>query len=137
MTELIYDRTRADVLGGNEKGCYGAADLNRVETAVGELLPILQAMGHDISLTVKTDWIFQEAFSAGWPIKAQMNRYLGNVKTLCSLMGVAHPNMPSSMDYLMYTGANAIEESLQMVYDRALGAQAQFNYSGEFYAGEE
>ncbi len=32
--QLIYDRTEEDLISGNEKGCYGVSDLNRVGQAV-------------------------------------------------------------------------------------------------------
>ena len=43
--ELVFDRTKTDVLLGTEKGSYSAADLNRVESAVLELAELAKKLG--------------------------------------------------------------------------------------------
>lgn len=135
--EFITDRTKSDVLLGTEKGRYGAADLNRVETAVKELSNIAKAIGVNQELITKTNWGEPAVFSnSEWPTKSQMERYLNNVLYLCSAVE-ARVNLPKTMEKLDWQGANQIEEGLQVVYERIQNIVKLFRYSGEFYAGEE
>lgn len=135
--QLITDRTKADVLLGTEKGRYTAADLNRVESAVAELLIFAREIGADKTIIVKTDWGTPGLFSASeWPTQGQMKRYLDNVMYLCSAVEL-QADLPESMEKLNYNGANAIEESLEIVYERIQKILKVLRYSGEFFAGEE
>lgn len=133
---LITDRTKADVLLGNEKGRYGIADLNRVEGAVAELLVLAKPLDINIE-QVKTDWNLPGTFSATeWPTVGQMRRYLGNVSRLCRAVEVM-ANLPASMEDLNWEGANQIERALLAVEARINHIIEVFRYSGEFFAGEE
>ena len=133
---LITDRTKADVLLGNEKGRYGIADLNRVEGAVAELLVLAKPLDINIE-QVKTDWSLPGAFSTTeWPTVGQMRRYLGNVCRLCRAVEVM-ANLPASMEDLNWEGANQIERALLAVETRINHIIEVFRYSGEFFAGEE
>lgn len=134
---LITDRTKEDVLLGNEKGSYSAADLNRVEAAVGNLALIANTIIPVAQPSTKTDWTFPELFSSdSWPTQSQMARYLDNVMSLCQSVGVA-VDLPESMEYLTWDGANKIEKALQEVQDFVIKNYKGLQYSGEFYAGEE
>lgn len=121
--EFIYE--------GPNRGAYNAVDLNRVETAVsylarrlrelpGELRAYAQKKGvawadlFDVSydpkkfaLTVKTDWTLQDK-----PTPEDMERYLGNVKTLRGAIEYDTDPLPEDMRKLTWEGANAIERAL-------------------------
>lgn len=134
---LITDRTRSDVLLNNEKGRYEAADLNRVEEAVGNLCLIARTKVPLALLATKTDWDAPGLFSSReWPTWSQMERYLNNVKNLCSSIGISAP-LPASMKGLSYEGANQIERALLSVQEHLSKNQENFQYSGEILAGEE
>jgi hypothetical protein len=136
--QLVTDRTEADMLLQNEKGTYNFQDLNRVESAVQELLTQLPKIGARVELEVKTDWGLPGDFSEDtWPTFHQMKRYLQNVKTLCDFCSLQIPNMPATMEDLTFDGANAIEEALEEVYKHISSIVRCLRYSGEFYAGEE
>lgn len=138
--ELITDRTESDVLLGTEKGQYNYTDLNRVETAVGELVALAARMGVCQDLVTKTDWKPPEAFSATeWPVNGynSMIRYIRNVIDLCDAFDVPRPGVPSVMGGLTWQGANAIEKALEAVYQHIQKLLVYYRYSGEFYAGEE
>ena len=134
---LITDRTRSDVLLNTEKGRDEAADLNRVEEAVGNLCLIARTKVPLALLTTKTDWGQPGLFSSReWPAWSQMERYLNNVKNLCSSVGIAAP-LPASMRGLTYEGANQIEKALLLVQEHLSKNEKNFQYSGEIFAGEE
>lgn len=134
---MITDRTEADALLGNAKGVYGYADLNRVEEEVRRLDSFFPQLGLSPRLVTKTDWGLPGDFSTRtWPVRSQMERYLGNVKRLKGLFGVAIP-LPDTMERLDVHGANAIEQVLVLSGGRLAGTLASFQYSGEVFAGEE
>lgn len=134
---LITDRTYADVLLGTEKGCYGVADLNRVEQAVAELVGIAKALDIQDDFVIKLDWGLPGVFSAvEWPAEGQMVRYLRNIARLCETVAVA-AELPPSMENLTWKGANQIEQALELVYTRIRTILQAFQYSGEIFAGEE
>ena len=137
MMQLITDRTQADVLLGTAKGNYGAADLNRVEQAVAELVTLAKGLDIRDKLVVKTDWVLPGGFSTDqWPTRSQMQRYLGNVAELCRVVAV-NAELPVSMNNLTFEGANQIEKALEQVYDRIQKVLQIFQFSGEVFAGEE
>lgn len=134
---LITDRTKEDVLLGTEKGRYEASDLNRVEAAVGYLSLLAKAVASAEPLITKTDWDVPGLFSSdSWPTQSQMERYLGNVKTLCQSVGIS-VDLPESMKKLTWDGANQIEKALEMVHNQVVTSFKGYQYSGEFFAGEE
>ena len=135
--ELITERTESDALLGNEKGTYSYSDLNRVETAVGEIAALFPVLGTSLVLTTKTDWGLPGAFSVEeWPVASQMQRYLGNVIAIKDTFGIPI-QIPASMAKLTWSGANNIEKVLQMAMTRATNTIQAFRYSGEIYSGEE
>lgn len=102
---------RVEYTGYASLGAYNYMDLNRVEKAVLELAVRLK-----ISLTTKTNWSLWDV-----PTKSQMDRYLGNVRTIrekCATMGNISdlPPLPESMSSLTYEGANSIEMTLSRAY---------------------
>lgn len=135
--QLVYDRTQTDVLLGTDKGRYGAADLNRVEQAVGQLCGLAAMLDLDCALQLKTDWALPRVFSPEtWPTRKQMARYLMNVQYLCDTMALA-AKLPTTMERLTWENANEIERALQLVFNRIQGILQAFRFSGELYAGEE
>lgn len=134
---LIIDRTESDALLKNEKGVYSYEDLNRVETAVGEISALFPILDIGLNLETKTDWGLPGVFSLpAWPVASQMQRYLGNVSAIKSSFGLSVP-LPSSMEKLTWSGANNIEKTLQTAMNRASATISSFRYSGEIYSGEE
>ena len=135
MAEFVYNRTLADVnrlkwlhskgyenLTGSQKielrsnnhlGAYNKSDLNRVESAVAIIAPAL-----GLSLTTVTAW---HSLSLATP--SEMNRYLGNVVAVRNAAlaiddTLVLPELPVSMSKLTYEGANNIEKTLSIIYDR-------------------
>lgn len=129
---LITDRTRADVMAGNEKGRYTPRDLDRVEQTVEKLCKLMGALDIPLDLTVYTNW--QKTRNV--PTAETMERYLHNVRILAQRMGLT-PQLPESMENLDYQGANRIELALQMAQDKIQGILGTFQMSGELSAGEE
>jgi hypothetical protein len=148
MLNAVFYRNAGtgDFVAGEEKqlitdrkmgATYEHTDLNRVESAVLEISDILQNMGVSESLKTKTDWKAPGNFTAAeWPVQSQMKRYLYNVEKIKNIF----PNsirLPSSMERLTYSGANNIEQVLQIAFDRISAIQKTYKYSGDFFAGEE
>lgn len=134
---LITDRTKEDVLLGNEKGKYQASDLNRVEEAVGYLSLFANAIVSAEPLITKTDWKEPDSFSSNtWPTQKQMERYLSNVASLCESVGISVA-LPDSIENLTWQGANQIEFALQQVLEYVRSNYQNFQYSGDLFAGEE
>lgn len=134
---LVTDRTKSDVLLGTDKGRYGIADMNRVESAVAELYALAEKLNVGEKPVIKTDWAFPEMFSPeAWVTQGQMARYLENVSRLCRAVELTE-DLPVSMEQLTWEGANQIEHALLFAYDRIQGILQTFQYSGEFFAGEE
>lgn len=134
---LITDRTRDDVLLGNEKGVYGCTDLNRVEQAVADIGAAYPRLGYgDIPVT-KTDWGLPGDFSPeSWPTQAQMDRYLANVRRIRDRF-CSGASLPLTMAGLDWQGANEIEKALDRAQRAVQGIEDAWRYSGELYAGEE
>lgn len=89
--------------------CYDADALNRVGSAVEYLSAIFSEYGYICETSPKTDWTEEDE-----PILEQMDVYLRNVETLRHLISLlpATPNLPESMRWLTYIGANDIEKIL-------------------------
>ena len=149
MLELITDRTQQHVAllnrlrkkpwssmtaseqnawyGDAAKGAYNYTDLNRVESAVGELAGLL-----GLSLVTKTNWTVWDI-----PMQSDMERYLSNVEAIRDACpkNVELPILPSTMNGLTYDGANRIEEVLLLVY-RSITEEEHECVLGEFILGE-
>lgn len=135
--ELITDRTQTDVLLQTSKGRYGADDLNRVEHAVQTLQRLAQQADVHPGLITKTDWAFTQVFSSEqWPTEPQMQRYLANVRLICTACGV-QAQLPQTMAQLSWEDANRIESALEAVHTRIENILQAFRFSGEVFAGEE
>ena len=129
MIEWVTDRSAEDVRRGTAKGFYNAADMNRVEQGVQELLPLLQAQGYYVQPQIKTNW------KAGdLPSQSQLARYLKNVRQMGATV-VADPGLPQTMAGLTYAQANAIENTLKRTEEALPEMQAAYRPSGTFEAG--
>lgn len=146
------------------KGAYNASDLNRVEYAAQQLANTLNSLPDEFrsyaagkgvawddlfdvpytppSIETKYDWTARDI-----PTTSDMERYLGNVTHLRSLLDYATAALPVSMDKLTADGANAIEAALEGLFAAILALQedrkllidntaAAWFYSGEIYGGE-
>ncbi len=114
---FVTDRTQEDVLLCRCKGNYSYEDLNRVEKNVQTLCALASEIGIDLQLSTKTDWAMPGDFDPQlWPTSAQMQRYLQNVRTLCSALEL-QPPLPSTMEALTVLGANQIENALKEAYE--------------------
>lgn len=186
MVELIYDRTQADVdrakaimrgmitgqyvYGSAEwseylaglKGCYNAADINRVSFAHLEISGLIAGLRAELRLEAEDCGCNPDDFQlpAGevdvlptmlmreFPDEKRMAQYLANTRILRDICLPGDTTvLPTSMSKLGYRGANAIEEVLsrceagldaQMAELREKMARAVNSriYAGEAYAGE-
>ena len=105
------------------------------------------------NLSFKRDWASTDTLSteelasgADIPTKADMDRYLSNVRAFQKMLGTSYA-LPSSMRFLTIEGANAIEEVLayadsyyptykeskEQVIDKV---PLSWCYSGDIFAGE-
>ena len=75
--QLIYDRTEEDLISGNEKGCYGVSDLNRVGQAVTCLANAWNNASYSVQVTTKTNWTVTD-----FPTASAMATYLQNIRNL-------------------------------------------------------
>ena len=115
------------------KGVYKHTDMNRVENAVVELATRFAQRGTVLSLTTKTDWT-----RTGWPTKADMTRYFGNVEALRQATGVPlnAPSTPTTALRFDYEKANDLEKILLAVERWLDSVEESAYYSGELYSGE-
>lgn len=150
---LIYDRTAEDVeralvlakkaeagtltdaektewLAGM-KGCYNAADMNRVEAAVQTLAVELNAAGYAVEIVpqsfVETDIVRL----------SQWRQYLANVQALRDAYYTLAETgeLPGAEDRLDYIGANNIEKILADI-DLLIGwMKSSYRRCGTFQAG--
>lgn len=131
--QLITDRTKADVLAGNEKGIYTASDLNRVGAAMNYVAERLTEFGYNPGISPKTDWEDTE-----WVNQGQAAHYLADLAELRRhiTMFYTTPETPEDLERLTYTEANDIEKILEDI-DRMLTLILQnLLYAGEIFSGE-
>lgn len=151
---LVTDRTAADVARWRElhdkgwaamtsaertewtngmKGAYSYIDMNRVESAVAYLVTVFASRGTHLTLTTKTDWT-----RTGWPTRADMSRYFGNVEALRNATGVAlnAPPTPTVNTRFDYQKANDLEKILLAIGEWLDSVNRSRYYSGELHSGE-
>ena len=110
---LITDRTWEDVQERNGKGYYTTRDLDRVERTVQTICDQLRLLGTDLQLAIKTDWEMEYYV----PVRETMKRYLDNVRQIVQQLDL-HAELPVSMEYLDWQGANQIELALQQAQEK-------------------
>lgn len=115
------------------KGAYNYVDMNRVESAVEFLKNRLAEAGYYISPEVKTIWTVSDH-----PTKTDMDRYLGNVSLLRSVLPMypTTPKAPTTNKKLDYLVANDIEQILFDVDRLLTGINQSWYYAGDVFAGE-
>ena len=130
---LITDRTQADVDARNEKGTYGASDLNRVGAAMNYVSERLKEAGYDPHISPKTGWEDDE-----WVDLDAQAVYLGYLAELRSQFAMMQttPPVPNDMEKLTYQEANDIEKILEDIERLLTNASQAWFYSGDLYAGE-
>ena len=133
LSNLITDRTRADVANETDKGFYNASDLNRVGAAVEYIAGRFAALGYACPVTVKKDWLTSDA-----PTASQLDTYRQNIVTLRGQIAVmaSTPEVPASMAGLNYVKANNIEQILLDLDALITNITKSWCFSGELYAGE-
>lgn len=132
---LITDRTQADVARVAElkakwvnsqwtgttaelaewyagmKGAYNATDLNRVTEAMEYLAGAFEGLGYPVPgyTGLGITWTTENI-----PSPAQMSQYLANVQALMGVLATVQytVDLPQSMAFLTYVGANNIEQIL-------------------------
>ena len=136
MMQLITDRKEYDVNKKTSKGVYGSADLNRVESAVAQIIGLARQMDIRLDLETKTDWNSPGVFPAGFPTESQMDRYISNVRAIRDRFAIPVA-LPASMRRLTHSGANAIERVLTLAFQAADQTIPNTIFCGEIFAGEE
>lgn len=131
--DLIYDRTQADVdevaalkaqiyagtistedlnrYKAGLKGAYNATDVNRVGQACKDIADLFEEFGIEISVNPVTTFTHTSTMS-----RAQEARYLQDVMTVKNASAVPTGDIPQTLDFLTYEGANAIEKCLYDVW---------------------
>ena len=130
---LVTDRTQADVKAGNEKGTYGAADLNRVGAAMQYVEGRLVEQGYAPSISPKTDWTESDWFTPGAAVVYLAD--LAELRRQFAMMN-ATPNVPDDMVRLTYQEANNIEKILEDIDFLLTQAAKSWFFSGELFSGE-
>jgi len=125
MLDLITDRTG---------GAYYYTDLNRVGVAVAYLRGLLNEYGIPVAVEPKQDWTMLD-----FPTPANMAEYLKHVAAIRAALPVlpATPQLPASMAYLTYQGANDIEKILFDINYLIEGVVGEFILSGDISCGED
>lgn len=116
------------------RGMYTHNDLNRVESAVAEIVGRMRERGCDVSdIVVKTNWTYRDPFT-----EEDATRYLGNISKLRSFfpMYPTTPLVPSVIEKINFRSANDIEKILVDVSEIFTNLSNSHYYSGELFAGE-
>lgn len=146
LGDLIFDRTQSDVshvqsltrkmiagtatdaekeewLGGEMKGAYNAADLNRVGSAVEYLTDTLYSMGYNVPTVPKDNWT-----ETNIPVQSQMDIYINNIQLLRDILPYVAPDAPDAPENLTFVQANAIEEILYRLEQVLIAMQKHFKF---------
>ena len=109
------------------RGAYNQSDINRVTSAVNELVARFEERGTVVTLASLT----------GMPSKTAMQNYLGNVDAVRKATGVQIPAPPTPTvnTRFDYERANDLEKILLAV-EKWLDSAEVPVYSGERYSGE-
>jgi len=124
----LSESQKTEYRGYAAKGAYNYTDMNRVESAVAEIAPML-----GLTLTTRVDWdywtnwrydYYYESDGVGFtewgvfPWRDELWRYLNNIKEIRDACpsDLGFPPLPDSMDCLTYGSANNIEKVLEIAY---------------------
>ena len=157
MTDLIYDRTKADVdraaylIGKIQrgemltdaekteyfsglKGCINASDLNRVETKVKELVEVLRGYGYTVGYVSPghSEWAYD-----GTMKEPDVLLYLANIAALRRVIPLPEdiPPIPTIDEWIDWTAANDIERIVYELDRMIYGIVPLFRRCGAFRAG--
>lgn len=132
LSDLITDRTAADVTVRTKKGSYNASDMNRVSAAAEYVRGIIRSFGYTLPDGVKRRWAENDI-----PDAAELERHLADVLSVDVLDYAAEKLiLPQSMNRFTYEGANTIEKFLRMIGEAAERIPEAYIYSDEIYGGE-
>ena len=115
------------------RGAYNAADLNRVNTAMEYIQGWIEKAGYANSYVDQgITWTIDDIQT-----QEQMQKYLNNVDVIGRVFPIKNPpDLPSSIVFLTFIGANSIEKVLvQTDKIKPLLDRSPF-ISGEIYCGE-
>lgn len=116
------------------KGMYTHNDLNRVESAVKDIVKMLEKSGIDVpNMTIKTNWTYTDRL-----MNTDIERYFSNISTLRGLFGTYKgiPNAPTVKVKLDFNIANSIEVILVNIEEIMIKIINSRYYSGEIFLGE-
>lgn len=133
MTELEKQEWLGElsVVPNASKGMYTHNDMNRVERAVKDIATKLITVGFlNRNIETKTDWSYTDVLT-----KAEMSRYLGNLKLLADSVSV-QTKVPTIDEKLDYNIANNIEKILMEVSSVVEGIIRNRWYANEIFSGE-
>lgn len=117
---------------GIRRGEYGAADVNRVNTALLELQALLAAADYPVTLTdVLTDYEDGDDFT-----DSEQVQYLLNVAAILAAIPSAAGDIPTTLASLGWQGANAIEEAIAAIHLADLSIAESAPVMGDAVCGE-
>lgn len=156
--EFVTDRQYSDI-GQNAKGSYNISDFSRVNANVENIVESVKTeiqnkmaekgiawddvykipYNTEISIVKMPEYTYNSI-----PTAEELTNYLANVENLANNFGIQH-NLPKTMENLNIDGANAIEKTLENVYNVFNEAKNNvfskidrtvWEYAGDFYEGE-
>ena len=132
ISDLITDRTAADVTMKTRKGAYNASDLNRVTAAAEYVHALLVNLGYDAADQTGQRWFVNDI-----PTRNEMTAHHNAVIGL-DVIGYAHKKiaLPTTAAKLNYEGANNIEKFLLLCGEAAERIPEAYVYSDEITGGE-
>lgn len=126
--ERFEDITGAllDIRQGRVKGAYNIEDLNTVGEACTYLHDLIVSLGYTIPgyTKLRTNWSRKDI-----PTPQEMETYLATVEALKAVFQIQQ-ELPESMEYLTYDGANNIEKVLVILNEVVIGVGNIFIRSG-------
>ena len=112
---------------------YNASDLNRVGEAIQYIADKIYALGYEIHVSPKTNWV-----EADIPLPNQMTHYLEDLRTIRAVLAQPQrtPPVPPDMEQFLYTEANDIETMLSITDSLIEWMVSIFFFTGDLFAGE-
>ena len=130
MNDLVFDRTQLDVTDKTWKGYYNTSDLNRVEEWCRYLADELNAVGYNIQITTKTNWVQTDLRTA-----SEMERIRTNIKKI--MQGFHYlTNIEQNANNFDYIKANNWEKILFEIFNLMWGMEDWYVYSGVANSGQ-
>ena len=132
LSDLITDRTAADVTMRTKKGSYNASDMNRVLVSAEYVRQLIRALGYTLP-----DGNNRYMSENDIPDTDQTAAYLEDISGI-DVIGYSQNKLilPVTLSHLTYEGANTIEKFLKMIGEAAERIPEAYIYSDEIYGGE-